>query len=180
MGLDRLISGAAIVQKQGLKFQLKIGGTGPLQLVLAKQITDLHVGDSVELLGTVSEDKLALMYGAADAFVIPTRALECFGLIAVEAMGAGTPVLSTPVGALPEIIEQIEPRWLARDNSAEAIAEIMSDFIQGRLPVHGSAEIRSFVEANYDESFALERFVQAAIAGADTHSNQLAHAGSPV
>ncbi|MCU1285740.1 MAG: glycosyl transferase group 1, partial [Acidobacteriales bacterium] len=104
MGLDRLVAAAAIARDKGHKFQLYIGGTGPLRTELEQQIESLRLGDCVSLVGEVPEAELALKYASADAFVIPTRALECFGLIAVEAMAAGTPTLSTPIVALPEII----------------------------------------------------------------------------
>src|SRR5207248_2301877 len=116
----------------------------PLMGSLQQQIQDLNLSDCVKLIGAVSESQLSKMYAAADAFVIPTTALECFGLIAVEAMSAGTPVLSTPVGALTEVIGPMEPRWLARDNSPRAIAELIGEFVAGNLPVHDAGEIRQF------------------------------------
>jgi glycosyltransferase involved in cell wall biosynthesis len=163
MGLDRLISAAELVRGQGLKFRLFIGGKGPLRESLQRQIEDLGLNDFVQLVGAVSEEQLSLMNGAADAFVIPTTALECFGLIAVEAMSAGTPVLSTPVGALPEIIGRIEPQWLAGDNSAQSIAELLCNFLRGDLPTHEAAEIRQFVESNYSQENALEKYVRTAV-----------------
>jgi glycosyltransferase involved in cell wall biosynthesis len=163
MGLDRLIDAAAIVRDRGHKFHLYIAGKGPLRTKLESQIGKLNLDDRVRLVGSVSEKELAAMYGSADAFVLPTRALECFGLVAVEAMSAGSPVLSTPVGALPEIIERIEPKWLARDNSAEAIAELMCAFVGRKLPQHSSEELRHFVETNYAREKALPDFVRATI-----------------
>jgi len=163
MGLNILVDAAALVRAQGLNFSLFIAGTGPMQQSLSRQIEDLKLGDCVQLLGPVAEEQLSKMYSAANAFVIPTRALECFGLIAVEAMSAGTPVLSTPVGALPEIIGRIEPRWLARDNSAEGIAELVANFIRGALPNHEPAEIRHFVETNYSHENALDIYVRTAL-----------------
>jgi glycosyltransferase involved in cell wall biosynthesis len=167
MGLDRLIAAAALVRQQGFSFQVYIGGTGPLRETLQQQIEDLQLSDCVQLVGAVSEGQLSLMYGAADAFVIPTTALECFGLIAVEAMSAGTPVLSTPVGALPEIIGRIEPGWLAQDNSAQSISDLICNFLRGDLPIHDAAEIRQFVESNYSQENALEKYVRTAIGESD-------------
>lgn len=165
MGLDRLIDAAAIVRDRGHAFHLYIAGKGPLRAKLESQIARHGLDDRVRLIGSVSEKELAAMYAAADAFVLPTRALECFGLVAVEAMSAGCPVLSTPVGALPEIINRIEPKWLAKDNSAEAIAESMSAFIENRLPQHSPQELRHFVEANYARERALPEFVRVTLSG---------------
>jgi glycosyltransferase involved in cell wall biosynthesis len=162
MGLDRLLDAAAILRDKGLKFHVYLAGKGPLRSRLELQIAKLRLDEHVRLVGSVSEQQLALMYSAADAFVIPTRALECFGLVAVEAMSAGTPVLSTPVGALPEIINRIEPAWLAQDNSAEAIATLMTAYIGGELPKHSAEELRSFVEQHYTRDRALPNFVHIA------------------
>jgi glycosyltransferase involved in cell wall biosynthesis len=163
MGLDRLIEAAAIVRDHGHVFHLYIAGKGPLLAKLEAQIGKLALDEHVRLVGSVSEKELAAMYAAADAFVLPTRALECFGLVAVEAMSAGCPVLSTPVGALPEIINRIEPQWLTRNNSAAAIAELMAGFIENKLPQHSPQELRTFVEINYAKDRALSQFVSAAI-----------------
>lgn len=163
MGLDRLMDAAAMVRDRGLSFHLYIAGTGPLRAELESKIAGARLEDRVRLLGAVSEPQLAAMYSAADAFVIPTRALECFGLVAVEAMSAGAPVLSTPVGALPEIIARIEPQWLSRDNSATAIAGLLAAFVEHRLPVHSPQRLRRFVEENYSRSKALSEYVQTAI-----------------
>lgn len=162
MGLDNLIMAAAMVRDHGLRFHLYIAGQGPLRRALESQISELRLEDCVRILGAVSEEQLAAMYAAADAVVVPTRELECFGLIAVEAMSAGTPVLSTPVGALPEIIGRIEPGWLSRDNSAQAMAELMIGYLERRLNAHSEQEIRGFVLENYDQDKALPAMVRAA------------------
>lgn len=54
--------------------------------------------------GTLTGDDLAAAYEAADAFVFPS-AYETYGLVTVEALSYGTPVVSTPVGIAPELIE---------------------------------------------------------------------------
>jgi glycosyltransferase involved in cell wall biosynthesis len=166
MGLDRLLGAAGMLRDQRLDFHLYLAGEGPLRADLESQIARLHLDDHVRLVGVLTEPQLAAMYSAADASVIPTRALECFGLIAVEAMSAGTPALSTPVGALPEIISPFEPKWLSRDNSAAAIADLLSAFIQKQVPEHSPAEIRSYVDQHYSQSQALPRFINAAFDGA--------------
>lgn len=167
MGIGSLIQAAAILRKQGMQFVLYIGGEGAMRQTLLTQIEREGVGEQVKLVGAIPEQQLAVSYAACDAFVIPTRALECFGLIAVEAMAAGTVVLSTPVGALPEIIRPLEPRWLAQDNSAEAIALLIKSFLEGNLPEHSGDEIRRYVTQHYDARTACARFCELAIGNSD-------------
>ena len=48
-------------------------------------------------------------YQAADLFALPTQAYEGFGMVTLEALACGTPVVGTPVGATPEILAPLEP-----------------------------------------------------------------------
>lgn len=162
MGLDRLIEAAAILARRGASFHLYVGGEGELHAALSRQIKAFGLSSRVTLLGGIPGPQLAKCYAACDAFVIPTTSLECFGLIAIEALSAGVPVLSTPVGALPEIIAPMEPRWLARDNSAAAIAALLTAFMQGCLPQHSPMRLHEYVEARYSHRTALKNFCEEA------------------
>lgn len=157
MGLDRLLVACARLRKAGREFHLVIGGEGPLQVRLEQKVRELGLTEVVRFVGRVSEAGLPEMYAAADAFVLPTAELECFGLIALEAMASGRPVLATPVGAIPEVIGRYEPGWLARDASAEAIKDLLSDFLAGRLPRHEPALLSARVRQDFDPAALMAR-----------------------
>ena len=57
--------------------------------------------------------------------MLPTVAYEGFGLVTIEALASGTPVVGTPIGATPELLEPLEPRLVARGADASALAEAM-------------------------------------------------------
>ena len=149
MGLDRLLQAMRLVTAPGRRCRLVIAGEGPLRGILENLAAALGVGSSVTFAGRVDESSLSAMYGAADAFVLPTSSLECFGLIAVEALASGLPVLATPAGAIPEILGDIEPQWLARDTSAEGIGDLVSRFLDGRLPRHAPSRLRAYVASRF-------------------------------
>jgi glycosyltransferase involved in cell wall biosynthesis len=149
MGLDILLRAVARLWKTGYRFRLMIGGDGPLRPWLEQLAITLQLNECVRFLGRVEEDVLALMYSACDAFVLPSSALECFGLITLEALVAGRPVLATPVGAIPEMLSRIEPKWLARSSQENDLAALLRDFLDSNLPCHSPAELRRFVEADY-------------------------------
>ena len=62
-------------------------------------------------------------YRAADLVVVPSLAHEGFGLVTAEALASGTPVVGSPVGATPELLEPIEPRLVATGTSAAALGD---------------------------------------------------------
>ena len=112
------------------------------------------------MLGGLSQAQLAKAYAACDAFVIPTHALECFGLIAVEALASGVPVLSTNVGALPETIAPLESQWIMHADAA-AIAHQLERFLRGELPRHTPQELRAYAHAHFGDG-ARRSFVDVA------------------
>jgi glycosyltransferase involved in cell wall biosynthesis len=76
----------------------------------------------VQLLGLVPDDELRDWYRAADIFVLPTVELEGFGMVTIEALACGTPVVGTPVGATPELLTRLDPRLLAESSAPPDIA----------------------------------------------------------
>ena len=155
MGLDRLVRAVRIVRDRGLALRLVIGGAGPLRSQLLELIAALGLDDSVELIGHVPGPALPKMYAACDAFVLPTAALECFGLIAIEALACGRPVLATPVGAIPEVLSNFEPAWLARSNDEPAIADLLAAFLESRLPAKAPSDLRNRAQELYSQSARL-------------------------
>jgi glycosyltransferase involved in cell wall biosynthesis len=126
-------------------------------------VRDLGLERAVQFVGYVPEEVLPRMYAAADAFVLPTTELECFGLIAVEALACGRPVLATPVGAIPEILAEVEPHWLAVDESTEAIAQLLIAFLERKLPHHDPAHLRAAVARRYSKREVLNRLIHTTI-----------------
>jgi len=69
----------------------------------------------------VRQEKLPVYYSAADVCVVPSY-YESFGLVALEALACGTPVVATDVGDLKKFIRQGETGYVAADNSPEKLA----------------------------------------------------------
>ncbi len=101
MGLDGLLYALQHVKAPVGSSTWSIGGAGPSRVQLEGMISQLGLSDCVRLAGFVPDDLLPIMYAAADAFVLPTAELECFGIIVLESLACGRPVLATPVGAIP-------------------------------------------------------------------------------
>jgi len=112
MGIENLLKGMVEVLKVSSNICLVIGGRGPMEKELKRLSRRLGLGSAVYFTGFIPEEKLVQYYQVADYFVLPTRALEGFGLVTLEAMACGTPVLGTPVGATPEILEKFGQGFL--------------------------------------------------------------------
>lgn len=161
MGVDLLLGACARLARKGRAFHLVVAGEGPLKAQLEAQAQAEGLGAAVAFPGRLSSAALPDWYAAADAFVLPTAELECFGLIALEAMASGRPCLATPAGAIPEVVGRFEPAWLARDVSVEALEELLEEFLRGILPMRDPAALHEAVIAEYGEESVLPRLERA-------------------
>lgn len=149
-GIDRLIAAAAAVRAAVPGVRIVIAGDGPERAAYEAQIASAELGETVRLLGFVPEDTLQLAYRAATLTVVPTIALEGFGLIVPESLAAGTPVMVTPVGGLPETVRGLDASLVLRDSSSEAIADGLIAALTGRQPLPDAARCTAFALAQYD------------------------------
>jgi glycosyltransferase involved in cell wall biosynthesis/SAM-dependent methyltransferase len=132
MGLDTLIRAIAIVRQALPQIQLLIGGTGSLRAPLEALTASLNLRSHVQFLGYIPDADLSRYYQAADAFVLPSRQLEGFGLPTVESLACGTPALGTQVGATPEILRPLDPALLLRNTAPDVMAEDLIRFLQSQ------------------------------------------------
>ena len=144
-GLDIAIRAVAPLAKAG-RCRFFIGGEGPLRGQLAHLARELDVADRICLTGRLDERQLGLAYQAADLFVLPTLALECFGLVVVEALAFGCPVLSTDAGAIPELMRSILPEFVVPAGDVVALRNKIDAFLSGRLAPPSPAALVAHVE----------------------------------
>jgi D-inositol-3-phosphate glycosyltransferase len=153
-GLDRLMAAAAHLRsRRGLRFII-IGGDGR-QTRASAELSRLASRASVENIltfqGRVEHDLLPLYYSAADMLVVPSY-YESFGLVALESLACGTPVVATRVGAMDTLIKDGKTGLLidtpAPRSLASGIEKIMEVSSGGGMP---RDEIRSSI-LGYDWS----------------------------
>lgn len=149
MGLLQLLEAWRKVSVQFPNAILLIGGRGPLRAELESRIADYGLVGKVRLLGYVPDEELPAYYQAADLFVVPTQALEGFGLITVEAMAAGLPVMATPIGGNKEILSAFRPELLFEDASSEAIASGLTRMLSNRRALPDRETCRNHVLERY-------------------------------
>ncbi|MCC6357327.1 MAG: glycosyltransferase family 4 protein [Phycisphaerales bacterium] len=158
-GLDVAIRAIGpLTKSHGCRFY--IGGDGPLRPTLEALARELGVSDRVRFMGRLSDPDLKLAYQAADLFVLPTLALECFGLITVEAMSFGVPVIGTDAGATPEILEPLLPNCIVPAGGVATLAERVRSFLDGKLVTPDEQTIIDHIESRFSRDVVAPQLVE--------------------
>jgi len=106
-GADRLLDVVSELNKQGGKqFELTIVGDGELRQSIEQERLDRNLTETVKLTGQIPNDELPAIYAEHDIFLYPGRWDEPFGRIFLEAMAAGTPIVTTNIASVDEIISE--------------------------------------------------------------------------
>ena len=154
MGLMELIRALSLLPSA---VRLDIGGEGPLRPALDDLIRSLGLGNRVRLLGHIPDAQLPRFYSGADWFVLPTVKLEGFGLVILESLSCGTPVLGTRVGAIPELLERFDSHWVIGEASPEAIASTLSSI--GKLSPPNAWELHQMIAREFDWQEIARRYL---------------------
>jgi D-inositol-3-phosphate glycosyltransferase len=126
-GLETLLDGMARLRAGGSRAHLCIvGGDAdePLnghEAELRAQLARLALGDAVTFVGPQPQERLRTWYVAADATVLPSY-YESFGMVALEAMACGSPVIASRVGGLQTTVRDRVTGVLVPDHDAGALA----------------------------------------------------------
>jgi glycosyltransferase involved in cell wall biosynthesis len=151
MGLEDLIDAMFVVRQAVPDVLLTIAGKGPLEPALRARIAARGLDAHVTLAGFVPDDALPLWYRAADLTVVPTVTLEGFGLTTVESLAAGTPVLVTPVGGLPEVVAPLSTALVLPSVGFHAIGDGIVDALLGGRALPDAETCRAYARAHFDQ-----------------------------
>jgi glycosyltransferase involved in cell wall biosynthesis len=154
-GLDVALRGLAPAIRQG-SCELRICGDGYLRGTLEHLARFLGIERGVFFEGRVPDATLRLCYQAADVFVVPSVALECFGLIVLEAYACGLPVVATSCGALPELVASVAPHVLVPPRDSQRLGESVSEVLG-----HSTGAPSSALEAYAKYTFSSDRCMTA-------------------
>ena len=123
MGLDVLLDAwAELIHTEGAPNVLCIVGSGPQRIALEEQCIKLGLEGTVRFVGRVDEADLVRYYQAADVSIVPSVALEGFGLVVLESLSTGTPVVASALDGLSEALEGLAPDLLVPPGDPKALA----------------------------------------------------------
>ena len=146
-GFNYLIEAVSLLNDTEKEMYCYIGGKGKEEKHLLELISQLHMDRYVHLIGRISDEEVKLWMNAADIFVLPSLN-ESFGVVNIEAMACGTPVISTNAGGVPSIICDSKYGLMAEPGD-------VSDLIRCITEAYGTKWdekiIREYVENTYSQ-----------------------------
>lgn len=150
MGLENLIMAIAQVRQIFPDVLLLIAGKGAIADNLRSLIRQMDLENHVQLLGFVADRDLPIAYHAAEVTIVPSVSLEGFGLTVIESLAAGTPVLGTPIGGIPEILRPFSEDLVLEGSSVEQIAKGLIEALSGQRQMPSAVACQAYVKQNYD------------------------------
>lgn len=154
VGLEVLLDAWGQIASDSDGATLLIAGEGFEREALEARAARLGVAHAVRFLGSVSEEQLQRCYQAADVSVVPSVALEGFGLVVLESLACGTPVIASDVGGLPEALAGLDSRLVVPAGEVGPLATALSGAFAGTLPLPSVEQCRAFAESRSWESVA--------------------------
>jgi glycosyltransferase involved in cell wall biosynthesis len=157
MGLSELIVALKTIVKSVPDVLLCIAGRGLLREELEQRVVELGLTDHVRFLGYVDDDDLPYLYRAANINVVPTVALEGFGLVAAESLAAGVPAMVTKVGGLPEVVAGLSPDLMFASPRAEDLANGLIQALTGHLRLPDADACAAYAKKHYRSQLMADR-----------------------
>lgn len=151
-GLDLLLQSASLLETKN--FKLHIGGTGILLGNYIKLAKEYGIESNCKFYGEIARDKISDFYLGLDLFVLPSR-YETFGIVLIEAMACGIPVIATRCGGPQEIVTQSTGMLIEKENIGELTAALKK--MSANLRSYNKEEIRDYVEEKFGQKIFIER-----------------------
>lgn len=165
-GVDTLIEAMSCLQIKGDSYPVHLAIIGGDPSASREDMTvemarlqamcdDLAMGQTVVFLGKRNQDKLPYYYSAAEVLVMPSH-YESFGMVALEAMACGTPVIASEVGGLAYLVRDGETGFTIPDQEPETLCDKLSWLLNDKL-LH---ELMSFRAVEYAQDYAWEKIAK--------------------
>lgn len=151
-GLDLLLKAVSLIGNNN--WFLHIGGKGMLLEEYRSIAKEYGILSNCKFYGEIERDKIADFYSCLDLFILPSR-YETFGIVLIEAMACGIPVIATKCGGPQEIITEPTGILIEKDNIEELLAAIMN--MAENLKTYNKETIRKYAEENFGQQAFIVR-----------------------
>ncbi len=147
-GLLDLLKAYRILRKTGCHCRLLVVGTGPQEREARRYVMTRKLG-GVEFLGRVSDDEKAQLFRTADVYVSPATGGESFGIVLLEAMAAGTPIVCSDIHGYKGVVRRGREGILVPPRKPKAIAAgiaqlLADDELRARMAASGLIRAEEF------------------------------------
>ena len=127
-GLIHLLKAYRVLRKTGCNCRLLVLGGGPQEREVRRYLATRGLG-GVELLGRLSDDEKARYFATADVYVAPATGQESFGIVLLEAMAAGAPIVCSDIHGFKGVVRRGEQALLVPPRDHRALAKAISQLL---------------------------------------------------
>jgi glycosyltransferase involved in cell wall biosynthesis len=154
-GLDQLLAALPLLEGR-TNFHLHVVGDGDMSRAWRRRVHEMGLDERVSFHGFVSNEELERRYREADVFVLPAIVdergdTEGLGVVLVEALSSGTPVVASDVGGIPDVVRDMETGLLVPQKDPAALAAAILRLLEDpalarRLTEAGLQHARSYFD----------------------------------
>jgi phosphatidylinositol alpha-mannosyltransferase len=127
-GLPHLLKAFRLIRKGGVECRLLVVGSGPQEREARRYVMTRGL-QNVEFLGRVSDAEKSQLFKTADVFVSPATGRESFGIVLLEAMAAGTPIVCSDIHGYKGVVQRGRQALLVPPRDAKSLAAAISELL---------------------------------------------------
>ena len=147
-GLPHLLKAFRLIRKRGTDARLLVVGSGPQEREARRYVMTRGLAN-VEFLGRVSEEEKAQLFRTADVFVSPATGRESFGIVLLEAMASGAPIVCSDIHGYKGVVQRGRQGILVPPGDAKGLAagiqELLDDpDLRASMGAEGRARAEQF------------------------------------
>jgi len=155
-GIEELLESILLSVRKFFKCRFTIAGTGPMDKYIEEFIFKNNLKDKVKLIKDPSREEIVELFRRCDAFLLPSR-YESFGIVYIEAMACGKPVIATDCGGPSDFVNK-ENGLLVEVGNVDQISEAIS-FMAENINMYDLKVIREFFMNNFSRKVVSSKIV---------------------
>lgn len=167
-GWDMFVEAVERLNAAGIRCRGVMAGRGAQTPQLERMIAERNLGDSIRYIGPQAQDALPALYGSFDLFVFPSYLNESLGLVGVEAMAAGTPVVASRMAGPQGYVEDGVDGYLFEPRSVDALVDAVKRYAALSPAERCEMSRKAFAKAQGYESEKVGRELYEKISGLAT------------